>query len=79
MRMGMASLSSQESRNRNLLRDEQWVYGEGTRVFDSTLLVPGVLTIPNGEGIPECDQRADGWFELETFLKSQVDSLAQAY
>ena len=35
-------------------------------------------TVPLGVSIPECEQRTDGWCELNTFLKFQQSSLAKA-
>lgn len=35
-------------------------------------------TIPLGASFPECGQRTDGWCELNTFLRVQQNSLAQA-
>lgn len=35
-------------------------------------------TIPLGKSFPSCGQRADGWCELQTFLKTQADAMQQS-
>ena len=35
-------------------------------------------TLPLGKSIAACGQRSDGWCELDTFLQSQANALAEA-